>query len=299
MMRFRTPRRGVVRVLSTAVLASALAVAATGLTAATAQAQPVLSGSLSFSGDDWIGGGQSYAYSTGAQDALNVSAGSDDNVVSVSVDGTQGDWWYLDLAAPAGQALQPGTYQATRYPFNDTGAGLSLSGDGRGCNTLTGSFTVFDVAFGPYGYVQTLDASFEQHCEGGSAATQGEVHISNPAPPEHLDLGLAVAVNGTADTLNGNATIHGTVTCNEAVPVAVSGTVTQVSKRILVRAPFSTSVACEPGAAVPWTAQAVPQGTTPFLKGRAEVAAQASAPDPNYPAVATVARTVPVALAKR
>lgn len=42
-----------------------------------------------------------------------------------------------------------------------------------------------------------LDATFEQHCEGGTAAARGEVRIGNPAPPEQLGLGLAVAVDGT------------------------------------------------------------------------------------------------------
>jgi hypothetical protein len=31
--------------------------------------------------------------------------------------------------------------------------------------------------------VQTFDATFEQHCEGGNPAARGEVHISNPSPP--------------------------------------------------------------------------------------------------------------------
>src|ERR1700761_507255 len=44
------------------------------------------------------------------------------------------DWFYLDLAVPQGQTLQPGFYSnATRYPFEAYNApGLSLYGDGRG-----------------------------------------------------------------------------------------------------------------------------------------------------------------------
>jgi hypothetical protein len=38
--------------------------------------------------------------------------------------------------------------------------------------------------------VQTFDATFEQHCEGGAPAARGEIHISNspgppPASPKH------------------------------------------------------------------------------------------------------------------
>lgn len=296
-MKLRTPGRGAGRAVPAMAAAFALATAVTGLAAGTAQAQSVSSGSVSFSGDDWISGGQSYAYSTDTQDVLTVSASSDDRTVAVSISGSQGDWWDLDLQAPSGQTLQPGNYaSATRYPFNGSGAGLSLDGNGRGCNTVTGSFTVADVVFGPYGYVQTLDASFEEHCEGGTAATQGEVHIHNPAAPAQLDLGLAVAEDGTANTLDGNADVHGTVTCNKAAQVKISGTATQVKKQAVLRAPFSVSVACEPGAAVPWTAQAVPPGSTPFRPGDIEVATTATATDADYPRTATADQTVTVRL---
>jgi hypothetical protein len=53
------------------------------------------------------------------------------------------------------------------------GPGVSLDGNGRGCNTLTGTFTVLDAVFGRNGYVQTFDATFEQHCEGGETAARG------------------------------------------------------------------------------------------------------------------------------
>lgn len=299
-MGFRARKRIVARVIPTATLALVLATGGAGLMAGTAQAQSVSSGSLSFSGDDWISGGQSYTYSTDTQDVLTVSADSNDRTVDISALGAQDpSWegWDLVLQAPAGQTLQPGEYaNATRFPFNGNGTGLSLTGQSRGCNTVTGSFAVSDAVFGPYGYVQTLDASFEEHCEGGTAATRGEVHIHNPVAPAQLNLGLAVAEVGTASALDGNAIVHGTVTCDEAAQVDVSGTATQVRKHIILRAPFSTSVACKPGAAVPWTAQAVPPGSTPFRVGDMEAATQASATDPNYPRTATASQTVAVKL---
>src|SRR4029079_1875984 len=50
-------------------------------------------------------------------------------------DGLNSLFWSLDLAAPQGQQLGPGTYlNATRYPFQaPTVPGLEFSGDGRGC----------------------------------------------------------------------------------------------------------------------------------------------------------------------
>jgi hypothetical protein len=193
------------------------------------------------------------------------------NTVDLSVSG-HGDWWYLDLAAPAGQTLQPGTYtDATAYPNDGTHPGLRLVGNGGACNMLPSSFTVTDAVFGPYGYVQTFDATFEQHCDGVQSPIRGEVHIANPPPPQALELGVTVATDGKADTLNGNATVHGTVSCTTASNVSVGGAITQVVKRALVRGWYSTSAACAPGAPVAWTATAVPRGTTPFQKGDAEV----------------------------
>ncbi|MFF3875229.1 hypothetical protein [Streptomyces sp. NPDC001978] len=296
-------RRALSRITIVLALALAMAAATTGLLPGTAaHAQTAASGSLSFSGDpgDYISGGQSYSYSTESQDSFNISASSDNRVVSLAVDGANGDWWYLDLAAPSGQVLVPGDYTgATRYPFNGPSEpGLSLFGNGRGCNTLTGSFTISQVIFGPHGYVQALDATFEQHCEGWDAALRGEVHIANPAPPAELALGVAVALDGTASTLNGKATVHGTVSCNEPVKVSISGTVTQVSKRVLIKGSYNTSVACEPGAPVAWTGTAAPTGSTPFQKGDAEVMAQASAQDPIYGQTVTASETAVVSLSK-
>jgi hypothetical protein len=178
------------KALRRCVLAAALSLTAAAgglLVAGTAHAQTVASGSLSFSGDagEFITQSKSYSYSTSNGDGLSVSSATGGEI-SVSVNAYNGDWWTLDIAAPASQVLAPGTYTAAhRYPFNGTGPGLSLTGDGRGCNTLTGSFTVTKAVFGPQGYVQAFDATFQQNCEGGTLAARGQVHISNPpAPPQ-------------------------------------------------------------------------------------------------------------------
>jgi hypothetical protein len=173
-----------------------------------------------------------------------------------------------------------------------------VDGNGRGCNTLTGSFTISNVVFGPFGYVQTLDATFEQHCEGSEPALRGEVHIANPAPPPALELALAIAVDGTVSTLNGKATVGGTVTCGGPVNVGVGATVTQVVKRTLVTGSAGVSVDCTPGAPVPWRVTVTPNGTTPFQKGDVEVQAFASAVDPNYGQFVTVTETAAVRLTK-
>jgi hypothetical protein len=267
-----------------------------------AQAQAVASGSLSFSGDagDYISGGNAYAYATDAKDRLTVNASEDRNHIGVSVSAFNGDWWTLDLAAPSGTGLTAGTYDgATRYPFQGANApGLSLSGNGRGCNTLTGTFAVQNVVFGPHGYVQTLDATYEQHCEGGTSALRGEVHIANPPAPPELAIGLKVATDGTASTLNGNAYLHGTVECTGPAKVTLSGAATQVKHNTIIRGTYSAQVACTPGTAAPWKATVVRAATTPFQKGKAEVVTQATALDPNYNTNVSVDDTTVVTLVK-
>ena len=78
---------------------------------------------------------------------------------------------------PAGVSLQPGTYaNVTRYPFNDPATGgLDWGGEGRGCNTLTGSFTIDSVTYSET-ELTAIDLHFEQHCEGASAALRATIH---------------------------------------------------------------------------------------------------------------------------
>ncbi|MEU4876647.1 hypothetical protein [Streptomyces sp. NPDC021608] len=300
-MSLSTHTRVLARTTAVLVLALGMATGTTGLLSGSqAHALPVTQGSFAFGGDegDYISGGRSYAYATASQDRMDVSADDAGNAVHLQLNGANGDWWSLDLAAPSGRVLAPGVYTgATRHPFNGPNEpGLDLSGNGRGCNTLTGEFTVADVEFGPQGYVRKLDATFEQHCEGGVAAARGEVHIDNPAPPAPLDLGLAVALDGTASALNGKAALHGTVSCTKPVRVDVAGDVTQVKRQKLIRGSFTASVACTPGAPRAWSATAVPTGDTPFQRGDVEVEARAAATDPDYGRAVTAAETVAVHL---
>jgi hypothetical protein len=279
----------------------AVMAAATALGVTVAQAQTVTTGSLSFSGDpdDYISGGASYAYTTANNDALTVTSDSTDNHINVTVHGANGDWWYLDLAAPGSQALAAGTYSgATQfYPFESaTEPGLNLASNDRSCDTLTGSFAIQDVVFGPQGYVQTLDATYEQHCEGATAALRGEVHIANPTAPPLLSLGLQVSTSGTASKLDGNAEVSGQVTCSEAASVTVFGVVTEVAHKVIIRAGYATTVACTPGALADWSATAVPTDTTPFQKGKVVVDTTASAIDQTYSVGVSTSQTTVVTL---
>jgi hypothetical protein len=251
--------------------------------------------SLEFAGDggDYITQGQQWSYGSDATDSVRALAEGDGRVVKFDVDGANGDWWYLTFAAPTGQPLTPGTYTgATRYPFHGSGPGLSLSGEGRGCNTLTGAFTVLRAEFGPDGEVLEFDATFEQHCEGLAPAARGRIQVGPPEPPPApMLVGLTVDARGTANTQTGRAVISGTVTCTKDTTVHLAGAVTQVLRRSVTTGDFATSVACSAGVIVPWAGAAEPDGSASFKRGDVAVVVTATAPDPDGGSVTTSANT--------
>ena len=121
---------------------------------------------------DYIGGGQSMEY-TQATAIITVNVSS--NVIQVGIQGDQ--YWTGNFALPAGVPLQTGTYSAaTRFPFNEPRApGLVWYGEGRGCNTLTGFFSI-DSLTHANGVLASIDLQFEQRCEGGTPALRGTIH---------------------------------------------------------------------------------------------------------------------------
>ncbi|HVU51483.1 MAG TPA: hypothetical protein VHL80_12395 [Polyangia bacterium] len=91
----------------------------------------------------------------------------------------QGLWWDLEFSTRnLAQQLAAQVYtNAERAPFASPGhPGLEISGDGRGCNTLSGSFQVEDIQWSDT-TLKSFTATFEQHCEEGANALRGCVHF--------------------------------------------------------------------------------------------------------------------------
>src|SRR3954452_17921017 len=129
-------------------------------TASAPRARLVLPG-----GGDYILGSLSYTY---VSPEKTISAAGDRHRVEVHAGP-----WSLTVAAPPHHALRVQRYaRARREPFNGRHPGLDLSGDGRGCNTLKGEFTIKRAKFDKRG-VKRLTLSFVQHCEGGDRADRG------------------------------------------------------------------------------------------------------------------------------
>jgi hypothetical protein len=133
--------------------------------------------------DDYIGGGVSRLF-TDHLGSVDVSGTADGISVSVS-GGTLGDAYGMAFTPPPGKELHVRTYlNAQRSPFRTAGhPGIDISGDGRGCNTISGRFDVRDIAFDLSGNVMRLRLLYEQHCEEGLSALFGEVVYRQPEPP--------------------------------------------------------------------------------------------------------------------
>jgi hypothetical protein len=123
---------------------------------------------------DYIGGGRTYTY-TKASATIQVTATA--TAVEVRIAGDQD--WNGHFQVPSGSQLTPRTqFNGTRWPFQGAGAGLSWSGEGRGCNTLTGFFVVDSLRWSGAEGSSSLEAialRFEQHCEGAGPALRGTI----------------------------------------------------------------------------------------------------------------------------
>jgi hypothetical protein len=113
--------------------------------------------------------------------ALTLTGTSGD--VTLHAAGTDGSTFSLEFAAKPGSLLQPGVYKnVERASFrNANRAGMEITGNGHGCNTITGWFEVKDIAVDSNSQVQRLQVLYEQHCEGAAAAVFGEVRWGEPA----------------------------------------------------------------------------------------------------------------------
>lgn len=128
---------------------------------------------------DRVGQGRTYRYS--AANATIVASGNRRRVHFAILG--RGDRWDADFEAPADDILAPGLYRhAARYPFNDDAPGLAFSGNGRGCNEITGSFRVLRARFGPGGALRSFAVRFTQRCDGGKGVLRGDLRYRVPVP---------------------------------------------------------------------------------------------------------------------
>jgi hypothetical protein len=134
---------------------------------------------------DFIGGGESSE--AGGEDSVSPGFRISSNHLDFELqNSSNGDDWTAEFEAPQGELLAPGLYEpATRYPFQlETMAGLSIHGNGRGCNELTGKFAVEELESDPTVGLVRASVTFEQHCEGGRAALHGVINYHATGTPD-------------------------------------------------------------------------------------------------------------------
>ncbi len=118
---------------------------------------------------DQIGHGRTLAY-TPANATITVQ--HQRGLLDVRV----ADWEGFFKAMSTLARLQPGYYgDLQRFPFhNPAKGGLSWSGEGATCNTLTGWFAV-DRATYSGDALTAIELRFAQHCEGEEPALHGAI----------------------------------------------------------------------------------------------------------------------------
>lgn len=141
---------------------------------------------------DYVGGGTNWSVNSADGDftaTLSVNDANEPDEVFIYFLGSAeaGSFWDLDFStAQLDVPLAVGSYtDAQRAAFAESGhAGLDIGGNGRGCNSISGSFTVTDFTYeivadplggSPTFNVLSFAATFEQHCEGADPALTGTV----------------------------------------------------------------------------------------------------------------------------
>jgi thrombospondin type 3 repeat protein len=145
--------------------------------------------------DDYVGNGVERTWTSADATFYALPIGTGHGVNFQFSSGST--WWYLDFVAPGSETLRPGTYEGATRANASTGPGLSVSGNGRGCNTVTGRFTIHEVVFDSSNRVLRFAADFEQHCEGMPPALFGAARFNSfiPVPDTDADGVLDIADN--------------------------------------------------------------------------------------------------------
>ena len=114
---------------------------------------------------DFVGDGLKTTYT---QANARITLVAIENRLELLVQGEER--WSATLQGPSGYPrLTTGFYTGLqRYPFHDRSrGGLAWSGEGRGCNEVTGSFVIDAISYGAQGQLESADFRLEQRCVEG------------------------------------------------------------------------------------------------------------------------------------
>ena len=133
---------------------------------------------------DYIGEGKTYVLPTVTYDAVSLTVSG--GWVTFEVRSPTDTFW-AGFAAPAGQPLVVDTHANAQGPGPRPAGvpGIDIGGDSGGCDTVFGSFTVYDAACDSSGNVVSFAAQFIQRCEPTGPAIEGSLEYNSSAsmPP--------------------------------------------------------------------------------------------------------------------
>jgi hypothetical protein len=139
---------------------------------------------------DFIGGGLYAFYTT--YDAAISASGTRENV-TMYVDGVDGSYTSASFSPASGDILTQGTTYTPTSPDGrvDGGPQFAVDGNHRGCDLISGHFTVLDAHFDANGALTDFGVSFVQHCDTGATALRGTIQFRSPTPAPLLAVNTA------------------------------------------------------------------------------------------------------------
>ena len=141
--------------------------------------------------DDYVGQGRTYQFDSAEGDTFyswRTRYG-----VETWVDTSEGSVWLLDFIR-TGDLQKGATYDdARRTGFDPAYPQMDVSGEQRGCNELTGEYTVNDLGLRPRGLRHYYSITFEQYCDGNDSPLRGTIDFrmptgetDPPSPPDNV-----------------------------------------------------------------------------------------------------------------
>ncbi|HJY79007.1 MAG TPA: PKD domain-containing protein, partial [Burkholderiales bacterium] len=133
---------------------------------------------------DWIGLGTPRSFTPENSSVYGLIRNAEGGIEFMVEPFGATDIWHFEFTAPRNQPLVPDNYEeAQRFPFNAfPKPGLTVTGEHRACNQVTGRYVVHEAVYGPAGEVLSFAIDLEHHCEGFPPALWGVLRYNSQVP---------------------------------------------------------------------------------------------------------------------
>jgi hypothetical protein len=169
------------------LMAAFVLTASLGLTPATVSAAETDDLFAFDSAQDWIGQDEEVEFTDA--DGSIILQGGQTSPDSVVVQAWLGDMdWQLRLRAPAGQALEVGTYPMADRSGDLVHPGLDFTGNGNACNSASGSFQIHSLTRDQNGDATSIAVSFTFRCDDSFGYVVGRARVNSSTPIASLSL---------------------------------------------------------------------------------------------------------------